>query len=273
MILLPFSFDKGKLSYSYAHAFWVGKAVSWVVKKEAEIIFKSWLKGVAKQEGKRVAQAAMKSLYTLPNDETFRLAVVAALSGGNYGQAANFATQRSAKLMKEGAGKQWKQDKQNLAEHPEMAAQSFVSSAGNTVEGQLSGVSDAVESRWNTADDVITCGKGNVDIELKQGPRGRKYYAVTESPNDKLLTGRALLQRLLYKSMMRNSSFHSPEKAQQGSKFYSHLACIGGKSRKVTAFIGGIAIQNKAGFTSLKNVQAKSLKFMDKMSHWVDKKL
>ena len=72
---------------------------------------------------------------------------------------------------------------------------------------------------------------------------------------------------------MHNSSFQSPEQAHIGAKFYSHLACLSGKSRKMTAFIGGIAIQGKTGFTNLKDMRTKSLKFMDKMTYWVDKQL
>ena len=261
MVMLPLSVDKGELSYPQAHAF-LGKLLLWGVKHEAKLVVKNWLKGVAKKEGKHVALAAVKSLKALPNDKAFRLTVIAALAGGNYAQAAAFTKQRSVELMKAGANDQWKADKQNLAEHPEIAFQSFAQSAGDTVEGQ-----------WNHADDMITCGHGNVDISLQEDMNGQRYYSLADSPNDKLLTGRALLQRALYKSLMRNASFQSPEQARSRAAFYSHLACMGGKSRKVTAFMGGIAMQGKTGFTKLQDVRVKSLQFMDKMSLWAEKKL
>jgi len=263
--MLPLSFDEGQPSYSQAHAL-VGKVILWAVKHEAKKMIGDWLKGVAKAEGKRVALAAVKSLKALPNDKNFRLAVIAALAGGNYAQAANFTKQRSVDLMKAGAKNQWEDDKQNLSDHPEIAFQSFGRSAGETVEEQ-----------WNTADDIVTCGKHNIDITSKplhaNDPYWQQLYTVADKPDDNLLTGRALLQRILFKSMMRNTSFQSPERAQRGAEFYSHLACVSGKSRKVTAFLGGIALHGKAGMAKVKNIQAKSLQFMNQMDRWAEKKL
>jgi len=265
LTFIPFQVEQGKPSYPRAHAL-VGKMILWAVKHEAKKMIGDWLKTVAKAEGKRVALAAVKSLKALPNDQNFRLAVIAALAGGNYAQAADFTKRRSVGLMKAGARDQWETDKQKLSDHPEIAFQSFGRSAGETVEGQ-----------WNTADDIVTCGKNNIDITSQSlhanDPYGEQRYTVADMPHDNLLTGRALLQRILFKSMMRNTSFQSPERAERGAEFYSHLACVGGKSRKVTAFLGGLALHGKAGMIKLKDAQVKSLQFMDKMDRWAKKKL
>jgi len=265
LLISPLQVKERKLSYPQAQAF-AGKVILWAVKHEAKKMIGDWLKGVAKAEGKRVALAAVKSLKALPNDKNFRLAVVAALAGGNYAQAADFTKQRSVGLMRAGAHNQWQRDKQLLADHPEVAFQSFGRSAGDTVEGQ-----------WNTADDVVTCGNGNVDVALqaldKATPYGEQRYTIAAAPHDNLLTGRALLQRALLRSMMRNSAFQSRQQAQQASRVYSHLACVGGKSRKVTAFLGGIALHGRAGMLKLKDVRNKSVHFMKKLNQWTERKL
>jgi len=265
MLMLPLSFYEGEPSFTQAHAV-VGKLVLWAAKHEAKAMVKNWLKDVAKAEGKRVALAAIKSLKALPNDQLFRRSVVAALAGGNYAQATAFAKARSVSLMKAGARDQWQADNRRLSEHPELMFQSFARSAGDTVEGQ-----------WNSVDDVVTCGRNNVDIQLQalnpSRPGGERHYTIADSPNDNLLTGRALLQRAMFKSMLRNSAYRSPQQARAASSFYAHLACVGGKSRKVTAFIGGIALHGKGALTRLKDVRGKSLQFMGKMNRWAEKKL
>jgi len=265
MLVLPLSIDEGEPSYSQAHAF-IGKLIMKGIKFETKLILKNWLKGVAKKEGKRVALAAVKSLKALPNDKNFRLAVVAALAGGNYAQAASFTKQRSVGLMKTGARDQWEADKEKLSENPGIAFQSFGQSAGDTVEGQ-----------WNDKDDKYTCGENNVDVELQavnpNDPNGQQQYMLAKTPNEKLLTGRALLQRVMFQSMMRNSSFQSQQQAKNTAGLYSRLACFGGKSRKVTAFIGGIALHGKDKMTKLENVRGKTTQFMNKIDQWAQKKL
>lgn len=265
LIVFPLQVKEGRLFYPQAHAL-VGKLIMKGIKFETKLILKSWLKGVAKKEGKRVALAAVKSLKALPNDKNFRLALVAALAGGNYAQAAAFTKQRSVGLMKAGARDQWEADKKNLSEHPEIAFQSFGQSAGDTIEGQ-----------WNDKDDKYTCGENNVDIELQavssNDPNGQQQYTVARTPNEKLLTGRALLQRTLFQSMMRNSSFQNQQQARNTAGLYSRLACFGGKSRKVTAFIGGIALHGKDKMTKLENVRGKTTQFMSKIDQWAQDKL
>jgi len=265
MLVLPLSIDEGEPSYSQAHAF-IGKLIMKGIKFETKLILKNWLKGVAKKEGKRVALAAVKSLKALPNDKNFRLAVVAALAGGNYAQAASFTKQRSLGLMKSDARDQWEADKKKLSENPGIAFQSFGQSSGDTVEGQ-----------WNDKDDKYTCGENNVNVELQavnpNDPNGQQQYMLAKTPNEKLLTGRALLQRVMFQSMMRNSSFQSQKQAKNTAGLYSRLACFGGKSRKVTAFIGGIALHGKDKMTKLENVRGKTTQFMNKIDQWAQKKL
>jgi len=265
LIVSPLQIKEGKPSYPQAHAL-IGKLIMKGIKFETKLMLKNWLKGVAKKEGKRVALAAVKSLKALPNDKNFRLALVATLAGGNYAQAAAFTKQRSVGLMKAGARDQWEADKKNLSEHPEIAFQSFDQSVGDTVEGQ-----------WNNIDDKYTCGENNVDVELQavnpNAPNGQQQYVVAKTPNEKLLTGRALLQRTLFLSLMRNSSFQNQQQARDSAGWYSRLACFGGKSRKVTAFIGGIALKGKDKMTKLENVRGKTTQFMNRIDQWAKSKL
>ncbi|MDQ6962820.1 MAG: hypothetical protein Q9M28_09915 [Mariprofundaceae bacterium] len=265
LLALPFQLKEGKPSHRQAHAF-MGKLVLKAVKFETKLILKNWLKGVAKKEGKRVALSALKSLKALPMDANFRLAVVAALAGGNYAQAIGMTGQRAGQLATAGARNQWEADKKRLSDHPEIAFQSFGQSAGDTVEDQ-----------WNHANDKVTCGQNNKDIELKAvdslAPHEKQHYTITNKPNDKLLTGRALLQRTLFEGMMRNSSFQNAQQAQKTANLYSRLACLGGKSRKVIAFMGGMALHGKKNVTQLENIRAKTFQFMSKVDQWAQKKL
>ncbi len=271
LMLLPVQFKQGQLVYPQAEAL-VGrlmlrKLMLKAVKFEADLILKSWLKSVTRKEGKRVAFAALKSLKTLPQDDNFRLALITALAGGSYYQALSLTQQRSLGLMKSGSQKQWQADKQRLATHPELALQSFSQSAGDTVEAQ-----------WNDVDDQLSCGANNKDIAFQKvqmdGDNNNQYhYVINDTPNETLLTGRALLQRLLLKNLMKNSQFKDPQQAQKTARFYAHLACISGRSRKVIAFIGGIAVHGKEKLMKLQDIRNESLLFMDKINQWAQQKL
>ena len=261
LLVLPLHINEGEPSYRQAHAF-VGKLILKGVKLEAKLILKTWLKGVAKKEGKRVALAAVKSLKALPQDPAFRLSIKTALSGGSYVQVAALTTQRAGQLAVTGAKEQWQEDKQILAENPQIVAHSLGQFTGNRVEG-----------KWNNLDDKLTCGSNNKDIELKaldtDTPHGEHHYDIADTPNDKLLTGRSLLQRALLKGMMRNSTFQNTQEAQKTAAIYSRLACVGGKSRKITSFMGGIAIKRKDEFNKLQDIRSETTQFMNKLDQWV----
>jgi len=265
LLIAPLQYKEGALSYQQAEAFF-GRIALGLVKAEVGIILKNWLKTVSKNEGKRVALAAVKALKELPKDADFRLAVMTALVGGSYGQAAMLTQQRAGKLAITGAKNQWKTDLKRLDEHPELFRNSFGQSAADTVEDQ-----------WNEQDDKLTCGAGNVDIEFKQvegeAEAGRHKFTAIRTPDEELLTGRAMLQRLIFNRMMKNSNFQNSQKAAEAARVYSRLACFGGKSRKATAFMGGLAVNGKSHLSKFKDVREKSLHFMQKIHAWSERKL
>jgi len=264
-VVSPSGISDWEPTYPEAHAL-IGKLILKGVKFEARLILKNWLKGIAKREGKRVAMAAVKSLKALPRDADFRMAVTTALAGGSYAQAADLIGRRTVYLMRNGARSQWQADKQYLDEHPEIIRQSLRQASGDTIERQ-----------WNDMDDQYTCGKNNVDIELQAVNQSHSNqllrYTASNTPNEKLLTGRAFLQRAIFNGLIRNSSFQNKQQAQATAAMYSRLACFIGKSRKITAFMGGLALHGKAGLPKLENIRDKSMRFMEEIDRWAQRKL
>ncbi|MDQ7003709.1 MAG: hypothetical protein Q9N67_01760 [Ghiorsea sp.] len=189
--------------------------------------------------------AALKSVKTLPEDPKFRLAVVSALAGGNYGQAMAMTGREAGDVASAAASAHLSEDLQAVNENPNLVFQDFSAHAKESVEGQLASPATAVKEEWNTWDDALTCGAKNKDFALTASPSGKRFIIV-DSPNDDLLMGTALLQRLLFKTMLKNSTFENESDAQKRAHLLARLACVGGKSRKITSFMGGLALKGKA---------------------------
>jgi len=264
LAVLPFHFEKGELQHSRAHAF-MGKFAINAVKVEAGLFLKGWVKMVAKKEGKSVALAALRSLKALPSDSKFRLAVLAALAGGNYALAAEITGNKATQVAVDAADEQWDNDVQALKDNPNLAYQSLVGHTGTHVEERL-------EDQWNPLDDTLTCGANNKDFEFKT-IEDKTSFIIKDEPNDSLLEGQALLQRLFFEGMMRNATFENQADAQNKAHLFSRLACTVGSSRKVTSFLGGMSLKGKDTLDAVVDVRGKSEEWLGKMELWAEEKI